>query len=62
MKAGINTSEFWLAVVSAILIILNNGLGLGIDEATVTNFANLVISYTLGRSGMKAVAAYKATA
>lgn len=53
MKNGINTSEFWMAVVGAGLMIANQGLGLGIDEGTINNFALLVISYVLGRSGVK---------
>lgn len=55
MKQGIKTSEFWMAVVGAGLLIANKGLGLGIDEATVTNFAHLVIAYILARTGVKAM-------
>lgn len=54
MKSGIKTSEFWMAVVGAGLLVLNKGLGLDIPEETVNNFAYMVISYVFGRSVIKA--------
>lgn len=56
MTNGMKTSEFWMAVIGAGLVIANQGLGLGIDEATVSNFANMVIAYIIGRSGVKVLA------
>ena len=56
MKEGIKTSEFWMSIVGAGLLIANKGLNLGIDEGTVTAFAGLVVSYVLGRSAVKAIA------
>lgn len=53
LKAGIKTSEFWVTLVGAGLMITNQGLGLGIDEPTVLAFAAMVVSYVLGRSVVK---------
>lgn len=44
--------KFWMAVVTAILVILNDGLDLGIDHETVLAFAGLVISWILGESAV----------
>jgi len=44
------TSKFWLAVVSALLIVANEGLGLNIPTDVVMAFAALIISYILGDS------------
>lgn len=52
---GVKTSEFWLVVLSAILMVANKGLGLNIDEATTLSFAGMVVTYIAGRSAVKAV-------
>lgn len=54
MKNGIKTSEFWMSIVGAGLLIANKGLNLGIDEGTVTAFAAMIVSYVLSRSAVKA--------
>lgn len=53
-KPGYQTSEFWLSIVSACLLVSNKGLGLGIDEGTVMAFAGMVISYVISRTVIKA--------
>lgn len=53
IKTGIKTSEFWVTLVAAFLMVANKGLGLDIDEPTVLGFAGLVVSYVLGRSFVK---------
>lgn len=42
--------KFILAVVSAVLIILNDGLDLGIDSETVLAFAGLIAVWITGES------------
>lgn len=52
MKSKFTSRKFILAVVSAILIILNDGLELGIDSETVIAFAGLVATYIVGESAV----------
>lgn len=52
MKSKFTSRKFILAVVSAILIILNDGLELGIDSQTVLAFAGLVATYIVGESAV----------
>lgn len=42
--------KFWMAIISALLVVLNEGLGLGVDSETVLAFAAIVISYIIGES------------
>lgn len=44
--------KFILAVVSAVLIILNDGLDLGIDAQTVLAFAGIVATYIVGEAAV----------
>lgn len=53
MKKGINTSEFALVVVGAIITIANDGLGLGLDRETIMNFAIMIGSYAVSRGVAK---------
>lgn len=41
--------KFWMALVSAGLLLCNKGLDLGIDEETVLGFAGIVISYVVAQ-------------
>lgn len=50
MPEKLKSRKFWVTVVSAILIVLNEGLGLDIDSETVLGFAGIIISYLLGQS------------
>lgn len=52
MSRGVKTSEFWVAIVAAVLPILNSTFGLGIPEESFY----ALIAYILGRCGVKAVA------
>lgn len=53
MKAGVKTSEFWLAIVGAILPVLNDQFGWKIPSEQVIAVAGLIGTYILGRSGIK---------
>ena len=46
--------KFWMAVVTAVLVVLNDGLDLGIDQDTVLTFAGLVATWILGESAIDA--------
>jgi len=53
VKAGIKTTEFWLALLGAILPVMNTYLGLNIPTESIISIAGIVISYVLGRSWLK---------
>ncbi|MEF3306693.1 hypothetical protein [Paenibacillus sp. GYB003] len=42
--------KFWMAIISAILVVLNDGLDLGIDNNTVLAFAGIVMSFVFGEA------------
>lgn len=46
--------KFWMAVVGALLLVANEGLGLNIPEDTVTAFAGLLIAWILGEAHVDA--------
>lgn len=46
------SAKFWMAVVSAFLVVANEGLGLNIPSDVVLAFAALIISYILGDSAV----------
>lgn len=46
--------KFWMAVISAILVVLNEGLDLGVDKDTVLAFAGIVATYIIGESAVDA--------
>ena len=47
--------EFWIAVVTAILIVLNEGLGLGIPEEVVWPVVLLILGWIFKTTIVKAV-------
>jgi len=51
--------EFWVAVVTGILVILNQGLGLGIDPEPVLYIVALVFAWIVGSSVKKAAFAIR---
>ena len=52
-KSGVRTSEFWLAVVAAFVMIANQGLGLGLPADSIMSMAGVVVSYIFGRTALK---------
>ena len=46
--------KFWMAVVTAILVVLNDGLDLGVDSDTVLAFAGIVATWNIGESAVDA--------
>lgn len=53
----LKSRKFWMAVVSALLIVANEGLGLGIPEETTKQFLWLVISYLIAQGAVDTAAA-----
>jgi hypothetical protein len=45
MSSKFKSRKFWLAIISAILVVLNEGLDLGISSETVITFAGIVLSF-----------------
>lgn len=56
VKSGIKTSEFWLALIAAIIPVLNAHLGLNIPTDAVIAIASVVITYILSRLKLKSTA------
>ncbi len=53
VKAGIKTTEFWLALLGAIIPVLNQYLGLNLPSAAILGITGIIISYIFGRSIVK---------
>ena len=47
--------EFWIAVITAVLIILNQGLGLGIPEETVWPVVLLILGWIFKNGVVEAI-------
>jgi hypothetical protein len=45
MSSKLKSRKFWLAIISAILVVLNEGLDLGISSETVITFSGIVLSF-----------------
>lgn len=42
--------KFWMAVITAIIVIANDGLGLNLPEESILTLAAVVIGYIVGES------------
>lgn len=42
--------KFWVSIVTALLVIANKGLDLGLPEESIMTIAGLAITYILGQS------------
>lgn len=49
MSDKLKSRKFWLTVFTALLIIVNRALGLGLDEDTITKVVALVVGYDVGQ-------------
>ncbi len=56
VKAGLKTSEFWLAILTGIIPVLNQYLGLHIPVGAVMTVGGVAITYILNRMHLKATA------
>ena len=59
MKQKLTSRKFWLSIVSATLVVLNDGLDLGIDQETVLVFAGLIFSFIFSEGIVDATRAKK---
>ena len=46
----LKSRKFLMAVAAAILVIVNDGLGLNLPKESITSIVSVVISYILGQS------------
>lgn len=51
-KQKLTSRKFWMAVVGAVLMVANEGLGLNIPSDVIIPFAALIISYILGEGAV----------
>lgn len=54
MKQKLTSRKFWMAVVTGVLVVLNDGLDLGIDTETVLAFAGIMATFIIGESAIDA--------
>lgn len=50
MTGKLKSRKLWMSVISGVLVILNEGLGIGVDSNTVLGFSGIIMSYILGQS------------
>jgi len=50
VKRKLKSRKFWMAIVSALLIVANEGLGLNLPSEAVMSVAAVVIAYILGEA------------
>jgi uncharacterized membrane protein len=51
----LKSRKLWVSIVSAILVVLNDGLGLNIDNETVMQFTILIVGYVFTQGVVDAV-------
>ena len=49
MSAKLKSRKFWMAVVGGIIIVANDGLGLGLPAEAITALATVIIGYIVGQ-------------
>ncbi|MED0678633.1 hypothetical protein P4S83_16610 [Aneurinibacillus thermoaerophilus] len=54
MKNKLKSRKFWMAVVTAGLVIANEGLELNLPSESILSISGLVIAYILGQSHVDA--------
>lgn len=50
---GWQTSEFWMAAVTSVIVLLNSAFGWHIDPSALATVAGMVAAYGLARMGTK---------
>jgi hypothetical protein len=56
MKAGHKTSEFYVAMVGAMIPVINTSFGLNIDPVSIASIIGLLASYIISRTAVKKAA------
>jgi len=57
--AKLKSRKFWLAVTSAILIIVKEGLGIDVDATMVVAFVSLILGYIFVEGSIDVVSRIK---
>lgn len=57
----LKSRKFILSIVAGLLIVANDGLDMGLDPATITNFVTLIIGYVFGQGAVDVAAHFKKT-
>jgi len=52
-KKGYKTSEFWLTLGAALIVLLNSAFGWDLDPESIIGMAAAIIAYVTGRSYLK---------
>ena len=52
-KAGIKTTEFWVGLITMMVMAFNDALGIGLSEMTVAGIVGVAVTYIAGRSWLK---------
>jgi len=55
----IKSRKFWMAVVGALLVVLNDGLGLNLPTESIKTVAEVIIAYIIGQGAVDAVSSLK---
>jgi uncharacterized membrane protein len=50
MPSKLKSRKFWMGVISAVLVLMNEALGWDIPAETVMSFASIVIAFILGEA------------
>lgn len=52
LKQKLASRKFWMAIAGALIVVLNEGLGLGIPEETYWGIVALVLGYIFGEAAV----------
>ena len=55
----LKSRKFWIAVVTALLVVANDGLGLNLPADSIKTVAEIVIAYIIGQGAVDAVSSLK---
>lgn len=50
MENKLKSRKLWMSIISGVLVIMNEGLGIIVDTDTVLSFSGIIMSYILGQS------------
>lgn len=54
IKAGLKSTEFYIAIIGAIIPVINKTFGLELDPGTIMSIAGVCVSYIASRAHVKA--------
>tara|TARA_R110002050_G_scaffold195770_1_gene330677 strand:- start:89 stop:262 length:174 start_codon:yes stop_codon:yes gene_type:complete len=50
MGNKLKSRKLWMSIISGVLLIMNEGLGIIVDTNTILSFSGIIMSYILGQS------------